>query len=79
MAVRFRNDFGEGRVTPMLDYILIDPGQVITVPDGEWEHWDAGGWAALDPDPRLAAAAAPAVVKPAPPAVTATPEGDEVA
>jgi hypothetical protein len=49
---RFRNDFGEDRVVPTLGYALVPPGDTVTVPDDEWEHWVAGGWTPLDPDPR---------------------------
>lgn len=51
---RFRNDHGEARIVPTLGYTEVPEGGTVTVPDEEWEHWDAGGWTALDPDPRPA-------------------------
>lgn len=42
-----RNDFGELRVVPTLDYSGIAPGQVLTVADEDVYHWVAGGWTAL--------------------------------
>lgn len=79
---RFRNDHGEDRIVPTLGYVLIPAGGTVTVPDDEWEHWDAGGWTALDPDPRQApapTATAPAAPIPptAAPATAAPAEGDE--
>jgi hypothetical protein len=70
---RFRNDFGEDRVVPTLGYVLVPAGMVVTVPADESHHWEAGGWTALDPDPRSApepeadaTAAAPAASPTAP-------------
>ena len=77
MTVRFRNDHGEDRVVPTLGYVLIEAGQTVTVPDGEYEHWVAGGWTPLDPDPAASAptpAPAPAPVVPA--AAPPAPEGE---
>ncbi|WP_037605842.1 hypothetical protein [Streptacidiphilus rugosus] len=72
---RFRNDHGEDRIVPTLGYILVPAGTEVTVPDDEWEHWEAGGWTPLTPDPRPAdePAAAPAPVAAAAPAKTAAP------
>lgn len=71
---QFRNDFGEERVVPTLGYVAIAAGDTVTVPDDEWHHWEAGGWTALDPDPRPAPepkavpGASPGAVQPTPPA-----------
>ena len=86
---RFRNDFGQDRVVPTLGYHLVPAGEQITVPDEEWDHWDAGGWTALDPRPEPPAEpasepeAAPAEPAPVPPspknkaAAGPAAEGDE--
>lgn len=49
----FRNDFGQARVTPTLDYHLVEPGGTILVKDDQWDHWKAGGWTPLDERPDL--------------------------
>lgn len=61
---RFRNPFGEDRVVPTLGYVLVAAGETVTVPDGEAEHWLAGGWTPVLDTP----APAPAVAAPVPPA-----------
>lgn len=50
-TVRVRNDFGEGRVCPTLDYTFVQPGQSFAVPLEEAQHWAAAGWSVLDPYP----------------------------
>lgn len=86
---RFRNDFGEDRVTPTLGYGLVADGATFVVPDGEWAHWKAGGFTPLDPEPTPPAPAPepepepeaePAPAAKAAAKTTATkPEGTEVA
>ena len=70
---RFRNDFNEGRVVPSLGYVLVAAEQVVTVPDDEWHHWDAGGWTPLDHDPRPKPEPEPAAAAPSPAAPAALP------
>ena len=73
---RFRNDFGEDRVVPTLGYHLVKAGDQITVPDEEWDHWDAGGWTALDERPAnpAAPAAQDTAAAPAEPPAPAAPK-----
>lgn len=85
MSVRFRSPFDEERVCPWLDYIVVEPGGTITVPDEQWPNWVAGGWEPLDPDPATpppppatpppsvstTGTPAPSPVTPAPPATSA--------
>lgn len=78
MTVRFRSTFEQERVCPWLDYLVVEPGGIIDVPDEEWLSWKTGGWEPLDPDPAAAPALPPtpppaAVTPPAPPAPPATP------
>lgn len=73
MTVRFRSTFEEERVCPWLDYLVVEPGGTINVPDEEWESWVAGGWEPLDPDPRSKPAPAPAVSQPSAPATAVAP------
>jgi hypothetical protein len=42
-----RNDFGEVRVMPTLDYSGVEPGRVLEIPDEDVYHWVAGGWTPL--------------------------------
>jgi hypothetical protein len=42
-----RNDFGEVRVMPTLDYSGVEPDRVLDIPDEDVYHWVAGGWTAL--------------------------------
>lgn len=83
---RFRNDLGEDRVTPTLDYGLVEAGATFVVPDEEWAHWAAGGFTPLDPDPTPPPAPDPvpeaepaSPAKPAAKTTAAKPEGTEVA
>ena len=78
MTVRFRNDFGESRVVPTAGYVLVPAGGTVTGPDDEWHHWDAGGWTALDPDPRPKSEPEPAP-EPAVPAAPTMPSPAVVA
>lgn len=43
-----RNSSSEARICPTLGYHEVAPGGTITVPDGEIEHWVAGGWEPAD-------------------------------
>lgn len=42
-----RNDFGELRVMPTLDYSGVEPGRVLEIEDEDVYHWVAGGWTPL--------------------------------
>lgn len=42
-----RNDTGEIRVLPTMDYAGFEPGQVIEVADEDVYHWVAGGFTPL--------------------------------
>lgn len=42
-----RNDMGEIRVMPTLDYSGVEPGRVLPIPDEDVYHWVAGGWTPL--------------------------------
>lgn len=42
-----RNDFGEVRVMPTLDYSGVEPDRVLDIPDEDVYHWVAGGWTPL--------------------------------
>lgn len=67
----FRNDFGQARVVPTLDYHLVEAGDTIGVPDEEWDHWVAGGWTPLEERPEPARAPASAAAETAQPAPVA--------
>lgn len=71
MAI-LRNDFREPRICPTLGFHEVAPGDTITVPDGELEHWIAGGWTPADPATVKAAKAAAAARAAAFEALTAT-------
>lgn len=43
-----RNDWDVARICPTLGFHEVEPGGTITVPDGEIEHWVAGGWVPAD-------------------------------
>lgn len=60
MAI-FRNDFGEDRIVPHLDYTLVPAGATVTVPDDQAHHWEAGGWVRADTKQAAAAAKTSAV------------------
>lgn len=42
-----RNDTGEVRVLPALDYAGWEPGRVLEIPDADVYHYVAGGYTAL--------------------------------
>jgi len=79
------------RVLPSLGYTGVRRGQEFEVPDEEWDHWAAGGFTPLTPNPRpqpeeAAAPAAPAAAaaptlppRAATPAPAPAPEGTEAA
>jgi hypothetical protein len=71
---RFKNGFGEDRIVPTLGFRKVRDGAELTVPDEEWEHWQAGGWVPLTPDPRVAAEPEPVpVARPVPAAAVPAP------
>lgn len=51
---KLKQPFDEARTVPWLGHVLVEPGEVVTVPDADLASWLEGGWEPADAATRKA-------------------------